>query len=159
MVDVQKVMEILKKWSSEEKYELSSLNYSLFCLFVELFGRSRMFLFPYTSFRFLFLLSFLQVIFCLLPLHASSRHFTPLHAAARCCTLLHAASRCCTPLHAAARLFTPLYASSRFTPLHDARIHGPLAIDISSSANYADVLTNASSVVSVRSFFSAQGDR
>jgi len=146
-----RIAEVAEEFAiAEEKYELLSFNYSLFGSSVELFGRCREFSLPFTSFHFwfLFILSSLQVIFCLPPLHTASRLFTPLHASSRLVTLRHAS-----------HLFSPLHASSRFTPLHAAGTHGPPAIDISSSANYADVLANASSVVSVRSFFSTQGDR
>jgi len=98
------IAEVVEEFAiAEEKYELSGLNYSLVCLFVELFGRCREFLLPYTLFRFLFLfrLSFLQAIFCLPPLHAAAR-FMPLNAAARLFTSLHASSRC-TPRHASRR--------------------------------------------------------
>ena len=53
----------------------------------------------------------------------------------------------------------PHVSARLVTPLHAAETHGPPAIDILSSADYADVVSNASSVVSVRSFFSGQGDR
>ena len=84
---------------AEEKNELSSFKYSLFCLYVKLFGRCRVFLLPYTSFRLFYFYSYYPFY----RLFSVSSRFTPLHAVARGCTPLHAAARLCTPRHASRR--------------------------------------------------------